>query len=102
LDYEKDPYIWTKLKFDNYQFLTSIEVYHAKDIDFIKVSAITKFATVVHANTSDNLKYAFVMPHNVIHRNSVHNQENCTARGKEVINVKPADENRGCIEEFRR
>jgi len=33
--------------------------------------------------------YAFVVPHNLVHRDSVQYQENCTACGKEVINIKP-------------
>jgi len=103
---KKDFYTGTKPKtqFDNYRFLMKLRCVTMKHRLYQSLSDHHKICGSCYANTPANLKpiYAFVMPHNQVHRHSVHYQENCTACGKEVINVKPADECRGCIKEFRR
>ena len=46
--------------------------------------------------------YACINPHNLVHKNSVEYGTNCGSCEKQLVNIRPADECRGCIEEFRR
>jgi len=105
---KEDPHARTKPKtqFDNYRYLMKLRCVTTlkKHRLYQSLSDHHKICGSCYANTPAKLKaiYAFVVPHNLVHRDSVQYQENCTSCGKEVINVKPADECRGCIEEFRR
>jgi len=61
-----------------------------------------KICIECYNNTSDEYKnaYAPVAPHNLVHKNSADNQINCTYCHKKIVQVKPAHECRGCIEEY--
>jgi len=45
--------------------------------------------------------YAIIYSHHLVHRDSVYNQMNCTGCNKTLIQVKPAEECLGCMEEFQ-
>jgi len=45
-------------------------------------------------------EYIVVPPHSLVHKNSVENQMNCTRCYKTIVKVRPAEECRGCIEEY--
>jgi len=95
-----------KIQFDNYRYLMKLRCVTTlkRHRLYQSLGDHHKICGSCYANTPTKLKhtYAFVVPHNLVHRDSVRYQGNCTACGKEVINVKPADECRGYIEEFRR
>ena len=46
--------------------------------------------------------YGCIVPHNLVHKNSIESGTNCTFCERQLVNVRPADECRGCIEEFQR
>jgi len=45
--------------------------------------------------------YAIIYSHHLIHRDFVYNQMNCTGCNKMLIQVKPAEECLGCMEELQ-
>jgi len=87
----KDLHTGTKPKtqLDNYRFLMKLRCVTTlkRHRLYQSLSDHHKICGSCYANTPVNLKpiYAFIVPHNLVHRDSVHYQENCTACGKEVI-----------------
>lgn len=61
-----------------------------------------KICRTCYSNLSEeqNLEYALVSPHNLVHKNSAENQRNCTTCKKLIVQIKPAIKCRGCIEKF--
>lgn len=61
-----------------------------------------KICSSCYINTSDERKaeYAIIATHNLVHKNSVENHQNCTSCDKLIVRIKPADECRACIEEY--
>jgi hypothetical protein len=57
-----------------------------------------------HAKLSFDQKpvYACISPHSLVHKNSVEYGTNCGSCKGQLVYIRPADECRGCIEEFRR
>lgn len=46
-------------------------------------------------------KYGFIVPHHLVHKDSVQYEMTCVTCNTTMVNVKPADECRACTEEFQ-
>lgn len=57
-----------------------------------------------YANTpaDQQRKYAAVLPHHLVHKNSVYNQMKCTTCSKAIINVTLAKNCQACVKEYQR
>jgi len=94
-----------KTQFDNYRFLMKLQCVTTlkRHRLYQSLSDHHNICGSCYTTTPANLKpiYAFVVLHSLIHRDSMHYQENCTTWWQRNNKRKPADECRGCIEEFR-
>ena len=48
----------------------------------------------------NQVEFSIVVPHSLVHKDSVHDQTKCSFCYKPVVKVRPASDCRGCIEEY--